>query len=161
MTAGTLLWLALSYAQLEAASAAIAAALHRNGVLPGMRVGVSLTRSRWLVATLLGWCWRCSRGVRIVLCGMLSCLPITGATSTLVTTTPPLRSFTLEAQRRSESFATLEQPGDRACFGGYLPQESDLFDEERLRIAMGRIASVLAHGEGLQGHARAAEMRLK
>ncbi|MFC7459629.1 PLP-dependent aminotransferase family protein [Hydrogenophaga defluvii] len=60
------------------------------------------------------------------------------ATSTLVTTTPPLRSFTLEAQRRSESFATLEQPGDRACFGGYLPQESDLFDEERLRIAMGR-----------------------
>ena len=27
--------------------------------------------------------------------------------------------------------------------------------------ALGRIASVLAHGEGLQGHARAAEMRLK
>ena len=26
---------------------------------------------------------------------------------------------------------------------------------------LGRIASVLAHGEGLQGHARAAEMRLK
>ena len=27
--------------------------------------------------------------------------------------------------------------------------------------ALGRIASVLAHGEGLQAHARAAEMRLK
>jgi histidinol dehydrogenase len=26
---------------------------------------------------------------------------------------------------------------------------------------LGQIASVLAHGEGLQGHARAAEMRLK
>ncbi|WP_422508883.1 amino acid adenylation domain-containing protein [Stenotrophomonas sp. GZD-301] len=44
----------LSYAQLEAASAAIAAALHGSGVRPGMRVGVSLARSRWLVATLLG-----------------------------------------------------------------------------------------------------------
>mgnify|MGYP006960951635 CR=1 FL=1 len=28
-------------------------------------------------------------------------------------------------------------------------------------VVLGRIASVLAHGEGLQGHARAAEMRLK
>ncbi|WP_434990356.1 AMP-binding protein, partial [Xanthomonas melonis] len=44
----------LSYAQLEAASAAIAAALRRSGVQRGMRVGVSLARSRWLVATLLG-----------------------------------------------------------------------------------------------------------
>ncbi|WP_184364094.1 amino acid adenylation domain-containing protein, partial [Xanthomonas euroxanthea] len=39
---------------LEAASAAIAWALQRSGVQPGMRIGVSLARSRWLVATLLG-----------------------------------------------------------------------------------------------------------
>ncbi|MBB3811695.1 non-ribosomal peptide synthetase component F, partial [Xanthomonas arboricola] len=37
---------ALSYAQLEAASAAIAWALQRSGVQPGMRIGVSLARSR-------------------------------------------------------------------------------------------------------------------
>ncbi|MBB3815686.1 amino acid adenylation domain-containing protein, partial [Xanthomonas arboricola] len=36
----------LSYAQLEAASAAIAWALQRSGVQPGMRIGVSLARSR-------------------------------------------------------------------------------------------------------------------
>lgn len=55
---------------------------------------------------------------------------------------PPQRSFLLERQSRSEAFALLHQPGDRASFGGFTPQNSDLFDDERLRVAVGRASRV-------------------
>jgi DNA-binding transcriptional MocR family regulator len=55
---------------------------------------------------------------------------------------PPQRSFLLERQSRSEAFALLHQPGDRASFGGFTPQSSDLFDDERLRVAVGRASRV-------------------
>ncbi|AOW13015.1 hypothetical protein LPB72_18810 [Hydrogenophaga crassostreae] len=55
---------------------------------------------------------------------------------------PPQRSFSLERHSRSESFALLYQPGDRASFGGFTPQSSGLFDEQRLRVAVGRAARV-------------------
>ena len=58
---------------------------------------------------------------------------------------PPQRSFLIEHQTRSESFAMLHQPGDRASFGGFSPQQSALFDEERLRVAIGRASRVHRH----------------
>ncbi|MBQ0917680.1 PLP-dependent aminotransferase family protein [Hydrogenophaga aromaticivorans] len=58
---------------------------------------------------------------------------------------PPQRSFLLERQSRSEAFAMLHQPGDRATFGGFTPQSSELFDEERLRVAIGRASRVHRH----------------
>jgi DNA-binding transcriptional MocR family regulator len=58
---------------------------------------------------------------------------------------PPQRSFSLERQSRSDAFAVLHQPGDRASFGGFTPQSSDLFDEERLRVAIGRASRVHRH----------------
>lgn len=58
---------------------------------------------------------------------------------------PPQRSFSLERHSRSESFALLYQPGDRASFGGFTPQSSGLFDEQRLRVAVGRAARVHRH----------------
>ncbi len=46
--------------------------------------------------------------------------------------------------------------------GVRLPKAQQPDRSERAgRQVLGQIASVLAHGEGLQGHARAAEMRLK
>lgn len=59
--------------------------------------------------------------------------------------TPPQRSFLLERQSRSEAFAMLHQPGDRATFGGFTPQSSELFDEDRLRVAIGRASRVHRH----------------
>ncbi|MBW8314473.1 MAG: PLP-dependent aminotransferase family protein, partial [Hydrogenophaga sp.] len=58
---------------------------------------------------------------------------------------PPQRSFLLERQSRSEAFAMLHQPGDRATFGGFTPQSSELFDEDRLRVAIGRASRVHRH----------------
>ncbi|MEZ5662696.1 MAG: PLP-dependent aminotransferase family protein [Burkholderiaceae bacterium] len=58
---------------------------------------------------------------------------------------PPQRSFLVERQSRSDGFAMLHQPGDRASFGGFSPQSSTLFDEERLRIAIGRASRVHRH----------------
>lgn len=58
---------------------------------------------------------------------------------------PPQRSFLVEHQSRSESFALLHQPGDRASFGGFAPEQSTLFDEERLRVAIGRASRVHRH----------------
>lgn len=58
---------------------------------------------------------------------------------------PPQRSFLVERQSRSESFALLHQPGDRASFGGFAPEQSTLFDEERLRVAIGRASRVHRH----------------
>ena len=58
---------------------------------------------------------------------------------------PPQRSFLVERQTRSEGFAMLHQPGDRASFGGFSPQSSTLFDEERLRVALGRASRVHRH----------------
>ena len=58
---------------------------------------------------------------------------------------PPQRSFLVERQTRSEGFAMLHQPGDRAGFGGFSPQSSTLFDEERLRVAIGRASRVHRH----------------
>lgn len=55
---------------------------------------------------------------------------------------PPQRSFLLERQSRSEAFAMLHQPGDRATFGGFTPQSSELFDDARLRVAVGRASRV-------------------
>jgi len=55
---------------------------------------------------------------------------------------PPQRSYFLEHQSRSEAFALLHQPGDRASFGGFTPQSSDLFDDQRLRVAVGRASRV-------------------
>ena len=55
---------------------------------------------------------------------------------------PPQRSFLLERQSRSEAFAMLHQPGDSASFGGFTPQSSDLFDDQRLRVAVGRASRV-------------------
>ncbi|OPF64053.1 PLP-dependent aminotransferase family protein [Hydrogenophaga sp. H7] len=58
---------------------------------------------------------------------------------------PPQRSFLVERQTRSEGFAMLHQPGDRASFGGFAPEQSTLFDEERLRVAIGRASRVHRH----------------
>lgn len=58
---------------------------------------------------------------------------------------PPQRSFLVERQTRSEGFAMLHQPGDRASFGGFAPDRSTLFDEERLRVAIGRASRVHRH----------------
>ena len=58
---------------------------------------------------------------------------------------PPQRSFLLERQSRSEAFAMLHQPGDRATFGGFTPESSELFDEDRLRVAIGRASRVHRH----------------
>ncbi len=59
--------------------------------------------------------------------------------------TPPQRSFSLERHSRSESFALLYQPGDRASFGGFTPQGNGLFDDQRLRIAIARASRVHRH----------------
>lgn len=56
--------------------------------------------------------------------------------------TPPQRSVDLTLRTRSDAFALLHQPGDRACFGGYTPQGNGLFDEDGLRVAMARAARV-------------------
>lgn len=58
---------------------------------------------------------------------------------------PPQRSFVLERQSRSDAFAMLQQPGDRASFGGFTPQGSDHFDEQRLRVAVGRASRLHRH----------------
>jgi DNA-binding transcriptional MocR family regulator len=55
---------------------------------------------------------------------------------------PPQRSFLLQRQSRSEAFAMLHQPGDRASFGGFTPQSSELFDDARLRVAVARASRV-------------------
>jgi hypothetical protein len=55
---------------------------------------------------------------------------------------PPARRFSLEGQSRSDAFAALDQPGDWACFGGFTLQGGDLFDDERLRVAIGRASRV-------------------
>lgn len=55
---------------------------------------------------------------------------------------PPQRSFLVERQTRSEGFAMLHQPGDHASFGGFTPQSSELFDDARLRMAVGRASRV-------------------
>lgn len=55
---------------------------------------------------------------------------------------PPQRSFLLERQSRSEAFAMLHQPGDRATFDGFTPQSSEPFDDARLRVAVGRASRV-------------------
>ena len=56
--------------------------------------------------------------------------------------TPPQRSFSLERHSRSESFALLYRPGDRASFGGFTPQGNGLFDDQRLRVAIARASRV-------------------
>ena len=56
--------------------------------------------------------------------------------------TPPQRSFLVERQSRSDGFAMLHQPGDRASFGGFTPQSSELFNDQRLRVAVGRASRV-------------------
>lgn len=58
---------------------------------------------------------------------------------------PPQRSFLVERQSRSEGFALLHQPGDHTSFGGFSPRNSTLFDEERLRVAIGRASRVHRH----------------
>ncbi len=58
---------------------------------------------------------------------------------------PPQRSFSLARHSRSESFALLYQPGDRASFGGFTPQSNGLFDERRLRVAISRASRVHRH----------------
>jgi DNA-binding transcriptional MocR family regulator len=58
---------------------------------------------------------------------------------------PPQRSFSLERHSRSESFALLYQPGDRASFGGFTPQSKALFDDQRLRVAVARASRVHRH----------------
>lgn len=58
---------------------------------------------------------------------------------------PPQRSFLVERQSRSEAFALLHHPGDRASFGGFSPESSELFDEDRLRVAIGRASRVHRH----------------
>ncbi len=58
---------------------------------------------------------------------------------------PPQRSFLVERQTRSEAVAKLPLPGDRASFSGFSPQSSPLFDEERLRVALGRASRVHRH----------------
>lgn len=58
---------------------------------------------------------------------------------------PPQRSFLVERQTRSEGFAMLHQPGDRASFGGFAPERSTLFDEERMRVAIGRASRIHRH----------------
>jgi DNA-binding transcriptional MocR family regulator len=67
--------------------------------------------------------------------------------------TPPARSFSLEKQSRSDAFAVLYQPGDWACFGGFTPQSGALFDDERLRVAIGRASRV--HRRSLTEYNRA------
>ncbi len=55
---------------------------------------------------------------------------------------PPRRSFLLQRQTRSDAFSMLHQPGDWASFGGFTPQSSDLFDDRRVRVAVGRASRV-------------------
>lgn len=59
--------------------------------------------------------------------------------------TPPPRSFSLERQSRSDVFAMLHQPGDRASFGGYTPDHNGMFDGDRLRVAVARAARLHRH----------------
>ena len=63
---------------------------------------------------------------------------------------PPQRSFLIERESRSATVAMWRQSTVAAevggtNFGGFAPQASHLFDEERLRVAMGRAARIHRH----------------
>ena len=59
--------------------------------------------------------------------------------------TPPQHSFPVERHSRSASFAQLYEDGDVGSFGGFTPVDNDLYDDQRLRIAIGRASRVHRH----------------
>ena len=65
---------------------------------------------------------------------------------------PPQRAFAIE-QSRSDAFDNLRLPGDRACFDTYAPEGGDLFDEDALRVALGRASRI--HRRSLTHYNRA------
>lgn len=76
-------------------------------------------------------------------------------------TAPPQRSFSLKGQSRSDAFARLHQPGDQGSFGGFMPESSELFDEDRLRVALGRASRVHRHTLATYNKADAGTPRLR
>jgi DNA-binding transcriptional MocR family regulator len=73
---------------------------------------------------------------------------------------PPQRAFEVE-QSRSDAFDTLRLPGDRACFDTYAPEGGGLFDEDALRVALGRASRSYRHSLTQYNRADAGTLELR